>query len=461
MTYNLIDGLGNLFVCIKYFKFINKKETNNSQCQIEIIKTFSFIDIQSLSNLENDSIIIKQEKEEFNDNLIKFKEFIESLNNKNFLKINEMNNVFIDLLKEIFSLNNLYTIFLGFIEVNSFNEYNNKLILDTLIECKKLNNKLLYDYMQSMNISLSKIGNENNKEDFQILECILSELIFYIENKYKKLDIYKDIKDMTQQQKFYFLKDILYNKFNLKDNKKINYIFEEVFKYFKSRTNFKNLINAKNESFKLNENLHSFSIKKIFNSKQISNKNSVSSSDGVIKNFLEKMNDNKNIKSNNKNNSIIFNNLSNFSFLSNEVENNINTNKKKISFESTFVKNIFTEYQNNLSNTFKGIYKRFIKHKKGCFSCEVIEEMKKPQKFQVNSLIDQYMELKKLETRIDIDKISELDKSKKSESIVIHFDTYKKLTSNDKIKLNEKNSIVKINNNNNTNIKSFKNINSE
>ena len=461
MTYNLIDGLGNLFVCIKYFKFINKKETNNSQCQIEIIKTFSFIDIQSLSNLENDSIIIKQEKEEFNNNLIKFKEFIESLNNKNFLKINEMNNVFIDLLKEIFSLNNLYTIFLGFIEVNSFNEYNNKLILDTLIECKKLNNKLLYDYMQSMNISLSKIGNENNKEDFQILECILSELIFYIENKYKKLDIYKDIKDMTQQQKFYFLKDILYNKFNLKDNKKINYIFEEVFKYFKSRTNFKNLINAKNESFKLNENLHSFSIKKIFNSKQISNKNSVSSSDGVIKNFLEKMNDNKNIKSNNKNNSIIFNNLSNFSFLSNEVENNINTNKKKISFESTFVKNIFTEYQNNLSNTFKGIYKRFIKHKKGCFSCEVIEEMKKPQKFQVNSLIDQYMELKKLETRIDIDKISELDKSKKSESIVIHFDTYKKLTSNDKIKLNEKNSIVKINNNNNTNIKSFKNINSE
>jgi len=461
LTYNLIDGLGNLFVCIKYFKFINKKETNNSQCQIEIIKTFSFIDIQSLSNLENDSIIIKQEKEEFNDNLIKFKDFIESLNNKNFLKINEMNNVFIDLLKEIFSLNNLYTIFLGFIEVNSFNEYNNKLILDTLIECKKLNNKLLYDYMQSMNISLSKIGNENNKEDFQILECILSELIFYIENKYKKLDIYKDIKDMTQQQKFYFLKDILYNKFNLKDNKKINYIFEEVFKYFKSRTNFKNLINAKNESFKLNENLHSFSIKKIFNSKQISNKNSVSSSDGVIKNFLEKMNDNKNIKSNNKNNSIIFNNLSNFSFLSNEVENNINTNKKKISFESTFVKNIFTEYQNNLSNTFKGIYKRFIKHKKGCFSCEVIEEMKKPQKFQVNSLIDQYMELKKLETRIDIDKISELDKSKKSESIVIHFDTYKKLTSNDKIKLNEKNSIVKINNNNNTNIKSFKNINSE
>ena len=453
--------MGNLFVCIKYFKFINKKETNNSQCQIEVIKTFSFLDIQSLSNLENDSIIIKQEKEEFNDNLIKFKEFIESLNNKNFLKINEMNNVFIDLLKEIFSLNNLYTIFLGFIEVNSFNEYNNKLILDTLIECKKLNNKLLYDYMQSMNISLSKIGNENNKEDFQILECILSELIFYIENKYKKLDIYKDIKDMTQQQKFYFLKDILYNKFNLKDNKKINYIFEEVFKYFKSRTNFKNLINAKNESFKLNENLHSFSIKKIFNSKQISNKNSVSSSDGVIKNFLEKMNDNKNIKSNNKNNSIIFNNLSNFSFLSNEVENNINTNKKKISFESTFVKNIFTEYQNNLSNTFKGIYKRFIKHKKGCFSCEVIEEMKKPQKFQVNSLIDQYMELKKLETRIDIDKISELDKSKKSESIVIHFDTYKKLTSNDKIKLNEKNSIVKINNNNNTNIKSFKNINSE
>jgi len=461
LTYNLIDGLGNLFVCIKYFKFINKKETNNSQCQIEIIKTFSFIDIQSLSNLENDSIIIKQEKEEFNDNLIKFKDFIESLNNKNFLKINEMNNVFIDLLKEIFSLNNLYTIFLGFIEVNSFNEYNNKLILDTLIECKKLNNKLLYDYMQSMNISLSKIGNENNKEDFQILECILSELIFYIENKYKKLDIYKDIKDMTQQQKFYFLKDILYNKFNLKDNKKINYIFEEVFKYFKSRTNFKNLINAKNESFKLNENLHSFSIKKIFNSKQISNKNSVSSSDGVIKNFLEKMNDNKNIKSNNKNNSIIFNNLSNFSFLSNEVENNINTNKKKISFESTFVKNIFTEYQNNLSNTFKGIYKRFIKHKKGCFSCEVIEEMKKPQKFQVNSLIDQYMELKKLETRIDIDKISELDKSKKSESIVIHFDTYKKLTSSDKININEKNSIIKFNNNNNTNMKPFKNINTE
>ena len=459
MTYNLIDGLGNLFVCIKYFKFINKKETNNSQCQIEIIKTFSFIDIQSLSNLENDSIIIKQEKEEFNDNLIKFKDFIESLNNKNFLKINEMNNVFIDLLKEIFSLNNLYTIFLGFIEVNSFNEYNNKLILDTLIECKKLNNKLLYDYMQSMNISLSKIGNENNKEDFQILECILSELIFYIENKYKKLDIYKDIKDMTQQQKFYFLKDILYNKFNLKDNKKINYIFEEVFKYFKSRTNFKNLINAKNESFKLNENLHSFSIKKIFNSKQISNKNSVSSSDGVIKNFLEKMNDNKNIKSNNKNNSIIFNNLSNFSFLSNEVENNINTNKKKISFESTFVKNIFTEYQNNLSNTFKGIYKRFIKHKKGCFSCDVIEEIKKPQKFQVNSLIDQYMELKKLETRIDIDKISELDKSKKSESIVIHFDTYKKLTSSDKININEKNSIIKFNNN--TNIKSFKNKNTE
>ena len=328
-----------------------------------------------------------------------------------------------------------------------------------LIECKKLNNKLLYDYMQSMNISLSKIGNENNKEDFQILECILSELIFYIENKYKKLDIYKDIKDMTQQQKFYFLRDILYNKFNLKDNKKINYIFEEVFKYFKSRTNFKNLINAKNESFKLNENLHSFSIKKIFNSKQISNKNSVSSSDGVIKNFLEKMNDNKNIKSNNKNNSIIFNNLSNFSFLSNEVENNINTNKKKISFESTFVKNIFTEYQNNLSNTFKGIYKRFIKHKKGCFSCDVIEEMKKPQKFQVNSLIDQYMELKKLETRIDIDKISELDKSKKSESIVIHFDTYKKLTSSDKININEKNSIIKFNNN--TNIKSFKNKNTE
>ena len=69
------------------------------------------------------------------------------------------------------------------------------------------------------------------------------------------------------------------------------------------------------------------------------------------------------------------------------------------------------------------------------------------------------MELKKLETRIDIDKISELDKSKKSESIVIHFDTYKKLTSSDKININEKNSIIKFNNN--TNIKSFKNKNTE
>ena len=373
-----------------------------------------------------------------------------------------MNNIFIDLLKEIFSLNNLFTIFLGFIEVNSFNEYNNKLILDTLIECKKLNNKLLYDYMQSMNISLSKIGNDGNKEDFQILECILSELIFFIEIKYKKLDIYKDIKDMTQQQKFYFLKDLLYNKYYLTDNKKLNYIFEEVFKYFKSRTNFKNLINAKNESFKLNENIQSFSIKKSINSKQIFDENSVSSSDGIVKKFLDKMKDNKQFKvNNNKNNSINFNNISNFSFLSNEVEKNINNTKKKFSFESTFVKNIFTEYQNNLSNTFKGIYKRFIKHKKGCFSCDVIEEIKKPQKFQVNSLIDQYMELKKLETRIDIDKISELDKSKESESIVIHFDTYKKLSYSDKINIKEKNSIIKFNNNNNTNMKPFKNINTE
>ena len=49
----------------------------------------------------------------------------------------------------------------------------------TLIECKKINNKLLYDYMQSMNISFSKIGNDSDKEDFQILECILSQLIFF------------------------------------------------------------------------------------------------------------------------------------------------------------------------------------------------------------------------------------------------------------------------------------------
>ena len=108
-----------------------------------------------------------------------------------------------------------------------------------------------------MEISISQLGNRAVKEEFQILDLIFSELLFYIEKTFKKLDsFYKEIKDLNQQSKFYYLYNWLTNNhYSYDNNSKISDIFDYVFVYFKTKARWRSLLKAKNEILKLTESL--------------------------------------------------------------------------------------------------------------------------------------------------------------------------------------------------------------
>ena len=71
-------------------------------------------------------------------------------------------------------------------------------------------------------------------------------------------DLYNNIKDLSQCDKYYYLKDWL-NKINLDFeyivSMKIKKIFDDVFSFFNNRSKWNNLYRARDEIIKLNSNL--------------------------------------------------------------------------------------------------------------------------------------------------------------------------------------------------------------
>ena len=477
----MIEENGILIIRLKFFRFLNNNNNSLSEKQIEILRTFSFINVED----ELELLDIDEKKKLVNSPLKLFTIFIESMNEKDLIRFTGLNSCLTSLLTEIFSTKNLFSIIFGFINENSKTE--SKIILDILNKCKKLNNLEFYNYLQEFDLSSNEFKNTPLKSDYQIIEVIYKELLFYIEKSFKKLNsFFAEIRDYKQKEKFTFLKNWLEkNNFPFEKNKEIENVFSNTFNYFKSRSRWKCLIRAKIEILKINENL----------------KATISSNDLSLKNRLNEKNSNCKEQSSfiskgsyffplNKQLSCIINKsklpkeeLNNFSYnFDNDFnfeENNIKTNKEKSfssqqfipkkgemmtqrkSIESSFTQYVFKNFNKNLQNIFVSMYSRFTEEK-GCISCESTTNSDNHLKsFNCTQLASEYMSLKNFQKKIEMENISEIGLKKEDESINIHFspedyeesikNALKKKNQNDNNKSNIKNSI------NDKNCKSDKN----
>jgi hypothetical protein len=65
--------------------------------------------------------------------------------------------------------------------------------------------------------------------------------------------LYREIKDLSQLDKYYFLKDLLNaSNFNFDTNYIIKKVFEDVFNYYQNRSKWGNLFKARDDIIKLN-----------------------------------------------------------------------------------------------------------------------------------------------------------------------------------------------------------------
>ena len=432
----MIEENGILIIRLKFFRFLNNNNNSLSEKQIEILRTFSFINVEDELELLEKLV---------NNPLKLLKIFIESMNEKDLIRFTGLNSCLTSLLTEIFSTKNLFSIIFGFINENSKTE--SKIILDILNQCKKLNNLEFYNYLQEFDLSSNELKNSPITGDYQIIEVIYKELLFYIEKSFKKLNsFFAEIRDYKQKEKFTFLKNWLEkNNFPFEKNKEIENVFSNTFNYFKSRSRWKCLIRAKIEILKINENL----------------KATISSNDLSLKNRLNEKNSNCKEQSSfiskgsyffplNKQLSCIINKsklpkeeLNNFSYnFDNDFnfeENNIKTNKEKSfssqqfipkkgemmtqrkSIESSFTQYVFKNFNKNLQNIFVSMYSRFTEEK-GCISCESTNNSENHLKsFNCTQLASEYMSLKNFQKKIEMENISEIGLKKEDESINIHF----------------------------------------
>ena len=231
LTNEIIEEAGHVIIQLKFYRFISEADNTKSQREIEIIRTISFVDIAGISDdflqLVKSNRIITVKEDPKNYSMYCFKNFIESIANKDLIKFSDISSTLTDILTEIFTVQNMFTFFFGFISEYKQDVLKSQLTLDLLNKCKLFNNNVFYHYLQEMEISISQLGNRAVKEEFQILDLIFSELLFYIEKTFKKLDsFYKEIKDLNQQSKFYYLYNWLTNNhYSYDNNSKISDIF--------------------------------------------------------------------------------------------------------------------------------------------------------------------------------------------------------------------------------------------
>ena len=459
------ENEGHMILKIKFFKFLTNNDLSKSQRQIEVIRTFSYIDIK---DDEDDYYISKSAG---NNNKIQsvffFKKMIQSITNYDLDKFTEISSNLTDILRDIFSIPNLYSFIFGLI-----NEYQDDLdkslkTLNLLNTCKNIDHDKFYMKLYQMNLSISRIENKALKQDFQILNLIFGEMIYYLEKTYKKLDaFFTEVKDMELKEKFFYLKQwLIKNGYVFQKNQRFCIVLENTLGYIKNRAQWMQLMKAKNMIMNLteeiknmernysininnintkykiikNNEIYSFNNNKTYNKIEINNplfKNKISSEDSnqnnTINNNNININNNKKIitakneiqnpknisqKNDKKDKSSTFG-LSDFSCFDtkkqkkNEIFNMISRSIGEFptgakSIEASFTQKLLKGLQGNFRHLFTDIYVRFTKEEEsGCFICRNDYPITKNYKMNCQKWVNEYKSLSQLETGINMDKIS-------------------------------------------------------
>jgi hypothetical protein len=250
---NSEENEGHMILKIKFFKFLTNNDLSKSQRQIEVIRTFSYIDIK---DDEEDYYIAKSTGNKLQ-SVFFFKKMIQSITNYDLDKFTEISSNLTDILRDIFSIPNLYSFIFGLV-----NEYQDDLdkslkTLNLLNTCKNIDHDKFYMKLYQMNLSISRIENKALKQDFQILNLIFGEMIYYLEKTFIKLDTYlTEVKDIELKDKFFYLKQWLIRYgYDFQKNQRFVIVLENTLGYIKNRAQWMQLMKAKNMIMKLTEEI--------------------------------------------------------------------------------------------------------------------------------------------------------------------------------------------------------------
>ena len=347
---------GHMILKIKFFKFLTNNDLSKSQRQIEVIRTFSYIDIK---DDEGDNYVSQSASSDKGKSVYYFRKMIQSITNYDLDKFTEISSNLTDILRDIFSVPNLYSFIFGLI-----NEYRDDLnqtlrTLNLLNICKNIDNDKFYMKLYQMNLSISRLENKALKQDFQILNLIFGEIIYFLEKTYKKLDeFYTESKDIELKEKFFYLKQwLIRNGYDFQKNQTFCIILENTLGYINNRAQWMQLMKAKNMVMKLTEGL------KMVESNNSINRNNITTKYKIIKN-----NNNEFYSINSK----TFNKME-----LNNLTNNNNSNlmyKNKLSSIDSDQK-IFQDLDNEIKGK-KAISKNYPKDKINPNNYKIIESKK-------------------------------------------------------------------------------------
>ena len=454
---------GHMILKIKFFKFLNNNDLSKTQRQIEVIRTFSYIDIK---DDEDDNYMAISTGNKNVQSIFFFKKMIQSITNYDLDKFAEISSNLTDILRDIFNMPNLYSFIFGLI-----NEYKDDLdkslrTLNLLDICKNIDHDKFYTKLYQMNLSISRIENKALKQDFQILNLIFGEMVYFLEKTFKKLDTYFiEVKDIELKEKFFYLKQwLIKNGYNFQNNYKFCIVLENTLGYIKNRAQWMQLMKAKNMILNLTSGLknmqknYSINIGNANNNKLNSkykfvknneiyyfdnnnktynkieyNNNKIISEDSDQKNNNNKINTNnnkgkqiqtKNVKQQNsqkvnqikdKSSTFGFSDLSCFDTKKQRNNPLFNMNSRSIgefptgakSIEASFTQKLLKGLQGNFRHLFTDIYTRFTKEDdQGCFICRNDNPVLKNYKLNCQKWVNEYKSLSQLETGINMDKIS-------------------------------------------------------
>ena len=385
---NSEENEGHMILKIKFFKFLTNNDLSKSQRQIEVIRTFSYIDIK---DDEEDYYMTKSTGNKLQ-SVFFFKKMIQSITNYDLDKFTEISSNLTDILRDIFSIPNLYSFIFGLV-----NEYQDDLdkslkTLNLLNTCKNIDHDKFYMKLYQMNLSISRIENKALKQDFQILNLIFGEMIYYLEKTFIKLDTYlTEVKDIELKDKFFYLKQWLIRYgYDFQKNQKFVIVLENTLGYIKNRAQWMQLMKAKNMIMKLTEEIKNTERNYSININNINTKYKFKRNNEVY--YLNNKTYNKiEINNNNilKNNKILTEDSDQkiFQDLDNEINikkiknnnniNNTNNNKKIITSKNEIKnpKNPQKANKNEKSSTF-GL---------SDFSCFDTKKQKKTDIFNMNS----------------------------------------------------------------------------
>ena len=383
---NSEENEGHMILKIKFFKFLTNNDLSKSQRQIEVIRTFSYIDIK---DDEEDNYMAKSTGNKLQ-SVFFFKKMIQSITNYDLDKFTEISSNLTDILRDIFSIPNLYSFIFGLV-----NEYQDDLdkslkTLNLLNTCKNIDHDKFYMKLYQMNLSISRIENKALKQDFQILNLIFGEMIYYLEKTFIKLDTYlAEVKDIELKDKFFYLKQWLIRYgYDFQKNQKFVIVLENTLGYIKNRAQWMQLMKAKNMIMKLTEEIKNTERNYSININNINTKYKFKRNNEVY--YLNNKTYNKiEINNNNilKNNKILTEDSDQkiFQDLDNEINikkiknnNNITNTNKKIITSKNEIKNPKIPQKTNKnekSSTF-GL---------SDFSCFDTKKQKKTDIFNMNS----------------------------------------------------------------------------